>query len=112
MWPLSNVAKLSEQLGMTCPLPQEKVIELANDQDDFTCSDCDAPVKTTRVEVSEILTDVVQSIRHGHCSVCKQDVQHENRFYRGNIAAKHGGEWYVLIIRPSLLERIWYRLRH
>jgi len=108
--PLSQVPELSKRMAL-CSTPRKTVLKWARTKSDFTCSGCGASVQTTDVEVTEIFTDVVQSIRRGRCSQCGSDAEFENRFYRGNMSAKHDGEWYVILVRPSIIERIAHSIR-
>lgn len=115
MWPLDKFAQLDEELAektgfYACHVATDEVLELAAIKDPFPCSQCGSEVEATTTEVSELFTDVIQSIRRGHCMRCNAEAEFENRFYRGNLATKIRGGWYVAVVRPSLLERIWHRI--
>jgi hypothetical protein len=104
--PLSEVSRVKEMLAINLPINEKAVRETAETRDPFPCARCGAKVQTSSVEVSDISSYVIQSIRRGHCQGCGTEAEFENRFYEGQIASKVNGEWKVALVIPSGIDRI------
>jgi hypothetical protein len=104
---LSEMAEAKERLGINLmAIDEEAVRETAEVKDPFDCPSCASEVLTSRVEVSDISRYVIQSIHHGYCSACGRETEFENRFYDGQMAAKVNGEWHIVLVVPSKLDRL------
>jgi hypothetical protein len=105
--PLSQMLEAKEKLGINFLIDEEALGETAENRDPFTCAQCGAEVQTGSVEVTDVSTYVMQSIRRGRCQACGMEAEFENRFYEGQIASKVDGEWMVALVVPSGIDRIW-----
>jgi hypothetical protein len=106
MVPLSKMAEVKERLGINLPINEEAVRETAETKDPFSCPACGSEVQTSSVEVTDISSYVIRSVRRGLCPGCGMEAEFENRFYEGQIAVKVNGEWQVALVVPSWIDRI------
>jgi hypothetical protein len=106
MVPLSKMAEAKEKLGIDLPIDEEAVRETAENKDPFSCAACGSEVQTSSVEVTDISPYVIRSVRRGLCPACGMEAELENRFYEGQMAAMVNGEWHVMLVVPSGIDRI------
>jgi len=104
--PLSQMLEAREKLGINLLIDQEAARKTAENRDPFPCARCGAEVQTGSVEVTDLSTYVMQSIRRGRCQACGMEAELENRFYEGQMASKVDGEWMVALVVPSGIDLI------